>query len=464
MSKKVDKKKKGPDAAAPPPADPAVDLRSLQQVTELLGKAKHMRNYFQLERDKILKFWEISKKELENLQNELLNADHELEDLEAKHQIELKVYKQKVRHLLYEHKMQVQEVKARSEKELAESTLEHQQRVTELRREKQVLHAEMDVGMNEFDEKVTGERDQHSRVMNVKAAGFEKSLDDARNRYEEKISRLRSELELRRRAEVMEIEERKNEHINELIKKHEAAFQEMKSYYNQITSNNLDLIKSLKDEIANMKRSDEHNEALMYDIERENLNLSEPLDLAKREVAELMQQLHHYEKDKLSLRNTRCRLRALEQEYQDLQGEHESLRVKYGEVQQDRDGLVGKFEAALHDATEVVAERNVALQTKLNDAVHQADERDAQLQAVLQAVNLPSGALQDATSNLEETLETKSRALKDLHFELRKVEKHHNEIIEEYHRRAKAAGLPPLDVEQVLRQQMAASSKGAARP
>ena len=41
------------------------------------------RNYFQLERDKINTFWEISKKELEDRKAELRNKDRELEELEA---------------------------------------------------------------------------------------------------------------------------------------------------------------------------------------------------------------------------------------------------------------------------------------------------------------------------------------------------------------------------------------------
>jgi len=65
---------------------------------------------------------------------------------------------------------------------------------------------------------------------------------------------LREDLELRRKVEILEIEERKNNHINELMKKHEKAFGEIKNYYNDITHNNLDLIRSLKEEVAEMKK------------------------------------------------------------------------------------------------------------------------------------------------------------------------------------------------------------------
>ena len=43
------------------------------------------------------RFWEISKKELEDRKAELRNKDREMEELEERHQVEIKVYKQKVR-------------------------------------------------------------------------------------------------------------------------------------------------------------------------------------------------------------------------------------------------------------------------------------------------------------------------------------------------------------------------------
>jgi len=46
--------------------------------------------------------------------------------------------------------------------------------------------------------------------------------------YEMKLQRLEAELELRMKVEIHEIEERKNEHINELMMNHETAFREMK--------------------------------------------------------------------------------------------------------------------------------------------------------------------------------------------------------------------------------------------
>lgn len=65
-------------------------------------------------------------------------------------------------------------------------------------------------------------------------------------KYEEKLSGQYESLMLKHRMEITEVEERKNMQIASLIKNHEKSFADMKNYYNDITLNNLSLIKSLK--------------------------------------------------------------------------------------------------------------------------------------------------------------------------------------------------------------------------
>lgn len=63
-------------------------------------------------------------------------------------------------------------------------------------------------------------------------------------------NKVRDRLDAKRKAETARIEERKNVHIERLMKAHEKAFAEIKNYYNDITHNNLDLIRSLKEEAS----------------------------------------------------------------------------------------------------------------------------------------------------------------------------------------------------------------------
>ena len=61
------------------------------RLREELDREREERNYFQLERDKIHTFWEITDKQLEEVKAEWKNLDQEIEDDEGRHQVEIKV-------------------------------------------------------------------------------------------------------------------------------------------------------------------------------------------------------------------------------------------------------------------------------------------------------------------------------------------------------------------------------------
>lgn len=71
-------------------------------------------------------------------------------------------------------------------------------------------------------------------------------LSEIEAKYDKKMKMLRDELDLRRKTEIHEVEERKNGQISTLMQRHEEAFTDIKNYYNDITLNNLALINSLK--------------------------------------------------------------------------------------------------------------------------------------------------------------------------------------------------------------------------
>ena len=173
---------------------------------------------------------------------------------------------------------------------------------------------------------------------------FEQQFRQLKELSEKKMRKLREECELRHKAEIHEIEERKNRHINDLMNHHEHAFHEIKNYYNDITHNNLDLIKTLKEDVTEMKRKEIQNEKLMYEIAQENRRLSDPLNAALKEVdlhpqqhrcscrqatvfviqvENLRQQLANYEESKRTLSAAKARLSNARKDIQNLEWERE---------------------------------------------------------------------------------------------------------------------------------------------
>lgn len=63
----------------------------MARLRDELDREREERNFFQLERDKVNTFWEITKRQLEESKAVVRNKERELEDSEERHQVEIKV-------------------------------------------------------------------------------------------------------------------------------------------------------------------------------------------------------------------------------------------------------------------------------------------------------------------------------------------------------------------------------------
>lgn len=70
--------------------------------------------------------------------------------------------------------------------------------------------------------------------------------EEMEQRAAKQAAKLREDLETQRVSEIHATEERKNLHIKQLEMAHDKAFNNMKSYYNDITLGNVNVIKTLK--------------------------------------------------------------------------------------------------------------------------------------------------------------------------------------------------------------------------
>ncbi|KAG2494699.1 hypothetical protein HYH03_007215 [Edaphochlamys debaryana] len=396
----------------------------------------------QLERDKINAFWEISKKDLEDRKAELRNKDRETEEMEERHQVEIKVYKQKVKHLLYEHQNNITTLKADGELALKLQQDDFRKRETDLGKDKRNLKLELKEQELAHQDIIRQLKLEHAKEITKLRQEFELQARELQQKYEKKMKMLRDDMELRRKQEIHEIEERKNTHINELMKKHERAFAEIKNYYNDITHNNLDLIKTLKEDVAEMKKREAQNEKLMYEIAQDNKRLSEPLTKALKEVELLRQQLANYDKDRLSLQQTKARLLNAERQIKNLEWENEVLSQRFSKVQSERDELYSKFEASIYDVQQKTGLKSAVLEKKLEAMGEALEMKEAQLAEVLTAANLDPGTLAAINNRLEEVLDNKNQVIKALQYDVAKVSKAHNDLIRVYEAKLTEFGIP----------------------
>lgn len=328
-----------------------MDLEMLQEVVPMLkqqlAKCTLDRNYVQLERDTIQTFYDISRNEVGDVERQTAAKDREMELMEDNHRVEVRVYLQKVKHLEYEHANNVRAVAVEGEHFLTEEHETHDTRAYELKKTKTSLKLELSEREWSNADEISQVSAQQTKNLQKMREGFEAQLDELETRCKKTLAALERDLELRRRVHVHEIEERKNLHINDLMRNHEKAFGQMKGYYNDITADNLTLVRSLKDEVSGMKTKAIANQQMMSDVSRENQRLKEPLTVAVAEVADLRAKLKDRQKDRLSLRNSRARLRVLERQLAELESGHEGLKDGHHTVEAERDELYHTFEGAV---------------------------------------------------------------------------------------------------------------------
>merc|ERR1711959_577410 len=226
--------------------------------------------------------------------------------------------------------------------------------------------------------------------------------------YDNKLEALRDELELRRKVELHELEERKSLHMNTLIENHQNAFAEIKNYYNAITQDNLSLTKSLKEEVVDMKKKDADNEKVMLKISQENKNLVEPLHNALNKVEDHRQQLKNYEKDKNSLKQGKARLGQLQHQLRQRQKEYETLESTFEQVEAERNQLFEQFEEVVQGVRLAAAQKGSTLEEKMQGLMGQFEQREVQLHEVMATGGISQETHADIFGELEGTLETKS--------------------------------------------------------
>ncbi|NXS52078.1 DRC4 protein, partial [Brachypteracias leptosomus] len=261
-------------------------------------------------------------------------------------------------------------------------------------------------------------------------------------KYSKKMQTQRDELDLRRKTEIHEVEERKNSQISELMRNHERAFSDIKSYYNDITHKNLALISLLKEQIEEMKKKENHLEKEKADVLLENKQLKEPLQQAQEQVAELQKKLAHYDKDKEALANTKARLKVIQKELKDLQWEHEVLEQRFSKVQAERDELYQKFTKAINEVQQKMGFKNLLLERKLNGLLGALEKKEAELSEVLAASNLDPSALSLVSHKLEDVLDSKNATIKDLQLQLARVCKAHDDMLQTFQAKLTASGIP----------------------
>eukprot|EP00435_Cladocopium_sp_Y103_P013861 s2131_g3.t1 len=412
-----------------------------------LSKAAKDRNYMQLEKDMVNRFYEITKSEVKQIEAELLNMDRKMEILERDFRVHIKVHEQKVQNLEYEHKEAKRQVNDTGNNDLQKEREMHSEQLLQMNKEKLDLKRDIRETQLENEGQVKMLIQGFAKRLQNLRDTFEQNHQQLQAQYEEQVEQLKIDLELRRKVEIHEIEERKNQHINELLFNHQEAFDEIKAYYNDITHDNLQLIKSLKDEINEMKEKEKTNKKKMDLLRQENRDLTQPLEDKLEEQRVLEEELKTYTKDKMALKNLKAHYKRLEEQISEAKQEYRACEDKYRKMEKERDDLYKRFKKAVQEIQrKAELGKNVVLEKKLETLSQQFEEKQAQLSEVLSNAKLDPSIVANVTKKLEQVLGAKNRQIKDLQYQVHQATKQYNDTIRVYESKLQSLGVEPEEI------------------
>jgi hypothetical protein len=451
---KKGKKKKAVDPAVA--AQQAQDEKDEQEKKGMQIKARDLRDrcereekdfhQFLMEREKINYFWIVEKKTLTEKQADLRNKEREYQDLEERQQIELKMFQQRLKHLRYHQQDEVVELKTDSEVTL--KLQEDHDRITEaeIKKDKRALKVEMkeaEVGQEDFIRMLKLEQDQ--KILELRQE-FDRRARDMQQKYDLRMKTIRDEMEKQRRKQIQKIEEAKNTHIQRVMQKNQKDFQEIKVYYGDITTTNLDLIRRLKEEHHEIKKRENGDAKHMFDLEQKNKQLKEPLKRANTDVEKLEDELQQYEQDKKKLASVKDKIRQSETMLHRMEFQHEVLQQQLSRVTKERDELYTKFQHAIYDVQQKSGLKNLILEKKIDSIEEALETTEAQVSELLTSANVDQATSSGISQKLDQVIAYKDDIVAQLQEEVHRIKDSHRTMVSTYESKLAEYGIPPEEL------------------
>lgn len=438
-SKSITSKKKKVKELSPE----EIERNELQQLAEetdnLIENEQQLFVQHQQNREKINYFWIIEKKKCDDLKSELRNKQRELQDLQEKQMIEINIYKNKVKYLLQEKNHQVFEHNYHRTNELNHIQDTNLNEVETLFHEKLALVGTMNEAEFQHGEYTRMlKREQDSKITSIRH-DFEKSASDIIKSYESKMKKLREQLDKQRKDEVKSIEDKKEALINKLLTENAKALADIKFYYSDITYNNLDLIKTLKEELKELEIEQKKDKIKLHRQLQENKKLSQPLKQMQGlsihflfnkvfysfiidDLLKLKEEYKEYDKEKQEMKSTKTQLALVENEYKKLSWEHETLFQKFSIEKTERDNLLTNLQSNIFDIKQKSSFQSLLLEKKVNIVEKVKDVREIQLNEILKNfVQLSPVEMEALKSNVKDIVELKSNELNQLENEYHRI-------------------------------------------
>ncbi|XP_074485992.1 dynein regulatory complex subunit 4-like [Sebastes fasciatus] len=411
------------------------------RLREELDREREERSYFQLERDKIQAFWEISKRNLEEEKAGLRNRHRERDEAQERHRSEITVYKQKLKHVLSEQHNTISGLKMDGVASTSLMQNQHTQSELGLRREVHGLQSDFRERKLHNENFIKELKLKHQVEFMELTNNYDRRIREMEVKFGRKMETMIVMGGKKRRAEVNELDNRMESRVLTLIEDHDRALRGAEEYYSAIQIKVLADQKVLKEQLAEATKLQARVDKEFSAAEQENKRLSESLQEAQQKRSELEKELQDYNQTKAKMAMTRARVKVIEMEQRDLMVKHELLLQASQKVQQERDDLLKRQTEAVLDVQQKSGLKELMLERKLSALTETVEKKEAQLCVALSASNVDQTAGSNPANKLEEIFESKQVTISALQCDLARDCQEYDDLLQTSKEKLKALGV-----------------------
>ena len=282
----------------------------------------------------------------------------------------------------------------------------------------------------------------HEEATMLLREDFERRSNELRRHAHKQLRSTRERLEAQRRQSVGRLEQRKAQHTASVLAGHKQQLDELKRFYSDITHANLELIRSLKEEIGDMRKKEQQGSGEVRRMQRLTDRLEQPLADNASAIDALRQRLQQHREEAAEVERLRLQLGQLERETERVKWETEVLTQKRGLVQAERGQLQRHLRAQDTQTQQqrlfssLIASRQIAVLQA------ETEKAEAGLSELLLSSGLDAAALGGVERGLQGLLLDKNRDILALEDELKEWKQRFKRMMAEYEDEMRLYGLP----------------------
>jgi chromosome segregation ATPase len=243
------------------------------------------------------------------------------------------------------------------------------------------------------------------------------------------MKQLEDDLELRLKVDIHELEERKNLHINKLMKTFDEKMDAWKKENIAQIQENIKLIKQNKENLENLKADNKTLKAELDALAENKKILEIQLAEAKKQNAIILNRLAKYYNQEINMKNMNVKILSLRKKCQETVDKTREIEAKKEALTKEISELKRKFEDAINKFKQRAEYKNNVLDQHIQQLKLNYEKREEEIDAILRQIDQLASeqetesdfgrkVISDMMENIRNVLMTKTQIIKNLKYSL----------------------------------------------